>query len=412
MISVNRLLIFLWTFLLLCFRPSIIAQTYNAVIFIFFLIVTVLIFIFSKEKFSFKLSQKEVILLFFIFVTISYFLIQGLILSDAKPTVIRSCFFLFGVIPAIFLVIRIFAFKTLIVKYLINVHFYLSLSQIITFLIFTLSSFELNDELVLINLQSLVKYNVSEQFSLAHYLVFPFTVIWSVFQVGDIEFYRSCGIYREPGMAQIFYLTALFLSFYYKEKNSSVKQVTIIIGSILLFSASGFLNLILGLFTYFIFNKLSKKISVKSAIQMVIGLVLLVIFSAFTLYSISRKMQVESGYERSENIKKSFKGISENPVFGEGYYKSYKIAENGLLKSEAFLSFVGVINQLGSFGSVLYLLCWFVGLYFFSNKSSYFIYVPCFVTLLTSQPSYNDVFVWFLLLFDTSQFYLPQNNNT
>lgn len=410
MFSVNRLLLFIWTFLLLCFRPSIIAQSYNKVVFVIFILVTTIILARCKEKIILKLNFKEILILGIITVTVSYFLIQGMILSDAKSTVLNSCSFLFGIIPAIFFIIRVDDFKEQIVKNLINIHYVLAISQIITFLTFVLSDFELPKYLIFFNLQDIVKYTTSDLFSLSHYVVFPFTVVWSIFAVGSVEFYRTCGIYREPGMAQIFYLTALFLSFFYVDKNINVKRFVLVIGSILLFSASGFLNLLLGFLGYFLSNKLKRALSLNTVIKIGIGALILFVFAVFTLFSISKKLQVESGYERSYNIKKSFQGFNQNPIFGEGYYNSFKVGDDGLVISDAFLSFIGVANQLGSVGTILYILCWVISLYYFANKSSWFIYIPCLLTLLTSQPSYNDAFVWFLMMFDSSRFYIPKSD--
>ncbi len=412
MVSVNKLLLFLWTFLLLSFRPSLIAQSYNKLVFALFLLVTILFgLVDSQNKGRFTIKKKELELLTVLFVTFAYFLIQGLFLSSNISAVVNSCVVLLGTVPCMFYVIRRPDNKSEVIKHIINIHFVLSISQIITFLWFTFTGFKLYELPILFDLQEVAKYYFGSNPSNIHQVVFPFTIIWSNSLFAGIEFYRTCGMYREPGMAQIFYLTAFFLSFFYTGKHSVLKRVVILIGSLLLISASGFINLVLGFILFFLFNKIrSSVVSKKVALQLSIGFIVLLCFSFFTVQIVERKFKVESGFERLVNVKKSLASLSVNPIFGDGYYNGFKTSAEGLVTSEVFLSFIGVLNQLGLLGTFLYALCWLVSLYFFSNKYSFFIYLPCLFTLITSQPSYNDVFVWFLMLLDTSQFYYPDQH--
>lgn len=406
----NNGLIFIWTLLLLNFRPSIVAQSYNPVVMALFFAVSVMVMFFGGRKLNLRFTPKEQLLLGILLLTYTYFFVQGFFLSTATNTVVNSSVVLFGTLPCLFFVLREPENRSLIVKSLINIHFWLSISQIVTFAIFVANGFTLPKSLLFFNLQNITKYFHGEGFSLIHYLVFPFTVSWSSFNLLGVVFYRTCGIYREPGMAQIFYLTTFFLTFFYYDKNIKLKRIVILIGSLLLLAASGFLNIVIGYAVYLLFNRKSEqKMSPSRVLQMSAGIIAGLVLVVFTYDILAFKLKKNSGVERMENVTKSFEQLLENPIIGEGYYNSFKTDSMGKVVSKEFYTFLGVVNQVGLVGVVLYFACWFVGLNQFANRKSWCIYVPCLVTLLSSQPSYNDEFTFFLIIFNSTGFFTVDN---
>ena len=399
--SQSNWLIFIWTFLLLNLRPSVIAQSYNPVVFMLFIITSVFVVFWNQRKITMAFSKKELLLAVMLFLTVLYFFVQGIYLSNATKTVINSSIVLLGGLPCLFFVLREFDNRNLVVKSLINIHVWLSLSQIVTFLIFIFSGFKLSDSLVFLDLHEIVKYYNGE-----HELVFPYTITWSSIVFMGIEFYRTCGIYREPGMAQIFYLTAFYLTFFYSGQRIGIKRGIILIGSILLFSGSGFINILLGYLVYLITNRNNTTgISVNRLVK---GLVIVftgVVFLFFTYDVLMVKISRESGVERLANIEKSILKLADNPFFGEGTYNSFKTDVAGKVVSEQFFSFFGVVNQIGLIGIFLYMSSWFIGIRYFANVKTWCLYVPCFVTLISSQPSYNDMFTFFMIILNTANFY-------
>ena len=107
-----------------------------------------------------------------------------------------------------------------------------------------------------------------------------------------------------------------------------------------------------------------------------------------------------SGSQRTQSFLYSINLFAENPLFGTGYYKGFEDMERLGEEYIQFLGIIGVAYQIGIIGLVLYSLPWFYSIRYFHNKTTFFVLIPCLATLFFSQPSYNDMIVWFLLLID------------
>src|SRR5687768_946798 len=82
-----------WTVIILLFRPSIFGERFNYIVFLVFLIVSSLI-IFNYRRTGLRVEKNLYMTSLVVLSTLFYFLIQGLLLSDAKKTVINSCILL------------------------------------------------------------------------------------------------------------------------------------------------------------------------------------------------------------------------------------------------------------------------------------------------------------------------------
>ena len=131
----NKALLAIWTILLICFRPSIFGEDYNPVIFLLFILVS--FFIILKRKYVFKtnLSSGKFYTAVIVLITTVYFSIQGFILSDTRITVLNATIVIIGTILCFILIINDDN-KFTILRTFINIHFVLSISMIITFLLF------------------------------------------------------------------------------------------------------------------------------------------------------------------------------------------------------------------------------------------------------------------------------------
>ena len=401
----RKLLLFAWTVAFLFLRPSIFGEKYNAVVFALFLLFSVLIIGLDQKAFS--LTSKRFITLLLISLCLLYLLVQGLILSEASQIVIRASAFLLLAIPCLALVLN--RHQELILKIFINFHYYLSISAIITFAIFLVKGLSIYKLPILASLYEIVEYAVFDpKRPLSnHVLIFPYTVVWSTVDLFGVSFPRFVGIYREPGMAQIFFVTALIFTFFIPVRHRDRKRVVILTGCLLLFSAAGVLNLLLAGGVYVITNT-SLRQNIVSLLRKPI-FILFILVSFFFLGKLAIKMTTEklddlSGETRIDSFKLGLTRLAKDPVFGAGYYNAFEKDESGKVVLENNIGIIGISFQIGLVGLILYFVCWWFSLSQSATQHSLAIYLPGLLTLLFFQPSYNDAFVWFLLLLDTSGF--------
>jgi hypothetical protein len=404
MISLSKFLLLFWVIFLGSFRPSIFGEKYNLLVFFLFISTSILLLIVSRRK-KIALDKNGFIALSLILFCVSYFAIQGLILSDAKATVINSSVLLLFTVPIMAFILH--GFQETVLKFFVQVHFYLSLSAIITFAIYIFVQFSIERLPLIGSLYELVEYAKYDPARLLsnHVIFFPFTVAWSSAGFMGIEVPRFVGIYREPGMAQIFFNTAFILSLFIDFKRKRLVRLVLLIGSILTFSAAGFVNLLLFAVFYIFYSPKSKEQVyklIKNPIVVVVVMVLFLILAKQSIEMLDERFSQISGQGRLTSFADGFSRLKENLFFGEGYYNSFKKDDNGVIVSASFIGILGVSYQLGLVGVFLYLLPWLFRL-LTARRLFVCIYIPCFVTLFFSQPSYNDIFTFFLLLINTKQ---------
>lgn len=407
MIRISNFLLLLWTIFLLSFRPSIFGEKYNAFVFLLFILTSILLLIINRGQ-KITLDMSRFIALGLILFCVSYFAIQGLILSDAKATVINSSVLLLFTVPIMAFILH--GFQGVVLKFFVQFHFYLSLSAIITFIIYILVGFSVERLPLIGSLYELVEYAKYDPARLLsnHVIFFPFTVAWSSAGFTGIEVPRFVGIYREPGMAQIFFNTAFILSLFIYFKRKRLVRLVLLIGSILTFSAAGFVNLLLFAVFYILYSPKSKEQVyklIKNPIVVVVAMVLFLILAKQSIEMLDERFSQISGQGRLTSFADGFSRLKENLFLGEGYYNSFKKDDNGVIVSASFIGILGVSYQLGLVGVFLYLIPWFFRL-LTTSKLLVCIYIPCLLTLFFSQPSYNDIFTFFLLLINAKQ--LPQ----
>lgn len=403
--QVMRLLLTGWTLALLCLRPSIFGEKYNALVFVIFFFITCLLV--GLQKNSFILSRKRLGALIVIYLCLLYFLIQGLILSEAREIVVNASVFLLLTAPCIALIIN--RYQETILKIFINFHYYLSISAVVTFAIFLINGLSIYKLPYIASLYELVGYAAFDPIRPLsnHVLVFPFSVIWSTADLFGISFPRFVGIYREPGMSQIFFITALTLTYFVPVRHLQRKRLFILAGCLLLISAAGAINLVLVAMVYAATNTSLKQhliTFIKNPIIIFIFIIALIGLGRAAFQMTAKKIGEVSGQTRIESFENGLSRLSENPWFGKGYYSAFQQDNRGSIVLENNIGLIGVSFQIGIIGLTLYFFCWAFSLSQLAAQRTFVIYLPCLLTLLFSQPSYNDAFVWFLLLLDTRDF--------
>lgn len=400
-IRLRRTLLFLWTLSFLCLRPSIFGERYNLLVFIFlFLISFIAIYFFGGNLL--RADRKSFNLLIIILVLVSYFFIQGLAMSSNTQVVFNSCFLILSISILSFFMLS--TDKIYILKSIIYIHVVLSLSSLVTFLIFLVSGFNTNGLITISILNDFMNTPIPSDgdFFSYHRLFFPYSHSWSSVGIFGKQVPRLLGIYREAGMAQIFFFTAYFLTFLIKIDKSRLVRIILLLGGLLTFSTGGLLSFLGANVVLFFYPRHRLKINFTKFFIILIGLPILISAVFFMPdFGILAKANSISGQERIKSYRRSWNSFLENPLFGQGFFKDFEKERESSSYVDT-LGLIGFIYQLGVVGIILYLLPWLYSFHAFNNSKTYFVLMPCFLTLLFSQPSYIDMIVWLLLFVDFS----------
>lgn len=336
-----------------------------------------------------------------------YFLAQGFILKAPTAIVFNSCFLIVFVSISIAIVTSYNAVQ--IIKAFILIHVALSLSSIVTIFLYILFGLNPDGLISITDLNDLVGRPHLEYIYAfeGHTLYFPYSVNWASIGVAGHPIPRMLGIYREAGMGQIFFFTAYFMSYLVDFNRTRLIRTMLLLGGILTFSTSGLLSFFAGYILLNHFPQWKFRFSTRKFVIAFIAVPLILFVLIFAPdIGVLDKVASLSGGQRTQSFLHSVKLLSENPVFGTGYYKGFENMDSRGEEYVQFLGIIGVAYQIGFVGIILYFLPWIYAINYFHSKKTVFVLAPCLVTLFFSQPSYNDMIVWFLLLInfkETSQ---------
>lgn len=187
------LLYYSWILILLSFRPGLLGENHTPHLIIAFLFVSFFIVLFHTFRISFTTNKTTV--LSFVIVVLMYFTIQGLLKSNSLQTVINSVLGqLIGVL-SIYLVLRK-ENTSFIARAFVNIHFYLGVSIIITYLFFFAFGFNSIPHVAKLGIYGAM----ADGSLLTHHrvLYLPFTFIWSTVKLGFLTLPRAIGLYKKP----------------------------------------------------------------------------------------------------------------------------------------------------------------------------------------------------------------------
>lgn len=331
----------------------------------------------------------------------SYFFIQGLILGSPTSIIFNSCFLI--VFVSLLIVIIIPTNVLPILKAFVYIHVVLAISSIITISQFFLLGLNPDNLIALMDLGPLLG-RTQEEYVYAyegHTLYFPYSVNWASVGIGGFSIPRMLGIYREAGMAQLFFFTAYFFTYIINFNRIKLVRTLLLLGGILTFSTSGLLSFFIGYLVLNYFPQWRIKFSARKLLIIFIVIPVILTVLIFTPdIGILDKIASISGSQRTQSFLYSINLFAENPLFGTGYYKGFEDMERLGEEYVQFLGIIGVAYQIGIVGLALYFLPWLYAIRYFHSKTTVFVLIPCLATLFFSQPSYNDMIVWFLLLID------------
>lgn len=370
-------------------RPSLLGQDYTYISFIACLLFF-LILIYSDYK---KIHIDIVYFILFTFFWVSIF-ITALVFDKSDFLIILKTFLSFFLVNLVIIISmkdhivrkRVFGFFT----------YYISLSgysALITFFIYSVLGYH----------DILITKLTIDGYSKAGLIYYPFSVSSGEFNVAGFTFLRFNSFIREPG---IFQAIAILFYFYSKVFYETFKFLSVgcLLAIILTFSTTG---LVLFLISYglFVFYKSQHKLRAlfKVTIYFIIG-VISFLYAPYFGYFDKVKTHGSSITDRSSSIYNSLDLIQNNP-FGLGY-RSLDYINN---------SNISLISSLGQIGIISFLFLMLIYLYPILKLSQskitlYFtLTCPVFLTLMFSQPIYDNPSTWFYFL--GSYFILKSNEN-
>lgn len=382
---ISKVLLTLMLLSIFLYKPTVIGINFTPFGMILSLISCILFTISSKQKIT--VSTKNMAIMLAVLIYFVYVCIQSVILLGWYDiNLVKACV---SIICLLFCFSIIFQNKLIeyyLFKLFIGVLLFFVVSNIFTLIFAKMFSLE---QVLLLDIPMM-----DDGYRLQVY--FPFTAVYGRFMIFGELIMRLTSLFREPGIAQAFYLWAFVVCGRYYQ--SKFLKYLLLLGVIMNLSTVGFLNLMVVLGLISIFNM---KISNLSA--PIVSFLLLVgafgIFSSIPGVSLDSKSSVS--YDA--RVGKLDEGVNEffqAPIFGNGASDLY-------IEGTA-TSFLQQSYAVGAVGVILYLFIFVTG--FLAEKGSkkdYFLaYVAIMITLLFSQPIEISPLVMLLLLVDFSNKYL------
>lgn len=214
---------------------------------------------------------------------------------------------------------------------------------------------------------------------------FPFTILYSFMNVGELQLPRLLGLFREAGILQMFMIWALF-NLKRINMNTWKIKLTLILGIIASFSTAGIAVLVISLVISFVLNK--------KLVRAFIFIVVAYIAVFYTpIIGVNAKMDthgasISDRYIATEN---SLNLLKDNP-FGVGLYNTTGYENSGI-------NLVAASSMIGIQGFILTIATYLIPLIFVENKKNYFLSVsPILVTSIASQPILDAPLVYVIMM--------------
>ncbi|MDQ6420678.1 hypothetical protein RB620_14705 [Paenibacillus sp. LHD-117] len=240
----------------------------------------------------------------------------------------------------------------------------------------------------------------------------PFVDMWLSFSVGWHGLMRNQGIFREPGVFQFFILVALVIEvFYFKNKNSQLRILVLIVTLITTFSTVGLICLVPILIAYIFVNK--KKLKMRN-IMVIGGLPVIVCFMFINsndimtriTNSFSKLVEGSSNLSfqvRLESIYNNLVASLESPIFGKSFVNGFHYIQDYLItfnSDDITGTMFSYIMALGYFTGLIILFTFYRFCSELSDSAilKILIFIILFLSINTQNLVFNSVIWTFMFL--------------
>jgi hypothetical protein len=219
---------------------------------------------------------------------------------------------------------------------------------------------------------------------------FPFSVRHGYYPVGNVDFPRFAGLFREAGILQAFLLWSAVYAL--NERFPKWLLIPILFGVILSLSTAGIALLPATLLLWLVL-KARTDIVLKATLTLASCVISVFAFLYAPAIGMQDKSEVR-GISVAERMEATVSGLSsavENPL-GAGMYGTLELPNAGI-------NLLAATGQIGVLGFLLLLLVFMAPLVKSSNRAAYAVAVfPILMTGLLSQPLINAPLVYVILL--------------
>lgn len=368
-------------FFILNARPAILGQLYGDV-FWGISFVAFLFFGFQYKRIRVPICSQRILLFYFLFFL--YLLIQGFWLGLNNFFDVVKSFLLFSI--GMYAILFLEGDKIVkVIRIVSIVYAVFAVSYLITFF---LAFIGIRYQLFEISLP------MSKTFSYTFPVLFPFSPVYT----GQVRllteyFPRAIANFREPGLLQMVLIGLFWLNYFLKTKKYIVINTLLVLLLIFTFSSAGYIAFFLSVVYFYFF---SGRLKLKRVFLLIpfLFLFVFILFYSDTQFSLSDKVDSQSGLIRMRAAIISIELLKENLLWGIGFQRGFHGLDIGV-------NFLGTAAQLGGLGTVLSLLpIVFSTVFVFKNNRLFVtVLIPVFLTMFFSQPLYDkSILVFFLLL--------------
>lgn len=264
----------------------------------------------------------------------------------------------------------------LILKTLIGVVTVLSISQLLTYVLLLVGL----SDLAFVTEINPERFGAEMIAPIRIYVPFTFTVHFV--QIFGVRFERATGLWREPGLYQMFVIISYFALDFVKMKRKRVLQLLFLFSLLTIFSTAGYV--------VFLFCLLYQRVLIAKRRYWVrfilLGLILVLfvlLFNAPFIFGLRTKLEINE--KRLNNPLVSFELLMERPLIGYSV-----VAEGGI-------NLLSSVHKLGIIGLILYGGVVLLALLQHYSLRSFVLILPVIITATIAQPIYLAGFVQLML---------------
>lgn len=379
----NNLLLILISISIIFLRPSIIGERFGFVV-VPMVIFLSFIYLYGKK---FQITIKSKIMLVSIMIFIIYIAVQSLFTAIKIRPVLSSLSTLSILIPIFVLLTSENKFIIVFHKTLIILLVMLVVSSIITYLMQILH--------VEINFSAIQTHQNGAAVGKYASIYFPFSISGAnkFYFNQDFSLERSFGIFREPGVYQMYLIYGYFLLSYNLIifRYQKIFSYLMILGIFSTFSGAGIFSFLFLL----IMRHILTRFNVKNLLILLLMLLLIIYFFNFLEILMNARIHSVSFSDRFGSLMNILKENELSLIFGVGYLQN--------VNDISTVNLLGSVSTIGLLGLILYLLPW-ANILFNFKVYKVILISPFFLTLLFAQPIYTDPIIFLILCISTQNF--------
>lgn len=222
---------------------------------------------------------------------------------------------------------------------------------------------------------------------------FPFTLTFHMISIQGFHIDRSTGIFREPGLYQLFINTSYFALDFIRIKHKKALRFLLLFSLLMTFSTAGYI-IFTGCMVYKIIVAQRGKI-----IQRFFLLLIIIAFGwvsvTYPYFGLSDKISRNS--TRMEGYKDSWELLMNKPLIGYGMASRISSSYGGRLGG----TLPNSLHRLGFVGLFLYLSILFYAVWKHYSMKTLVLFLPFFATFMFAQPMMLKAFTFLMLFLPT-----------